>query len=104
MDFNEYLKARRDAGWKTLPRVEALEKYFRIGGFPLAVAEAGENSTKTTKTEKLIEKWILGDIAKIGKNEDYTRDILSQVVQTMTTPMSFHKLAQRTQVGSPTTR
>ncbi len=100
MNFQEYLKARKDAKWKSLTKTEALEKYFRIGGFPLAIAEAGENSTKTTKTEKLIEKWILGDIAKIGKNESYTKDIISQIVQTMTSTMSAHKLAQRTQVGS----
>jgi predicted AAA+ superfamily ATPase len=100
MNFQEYLKARKDANWKTLAKTEALEKYFRIGGFPLAIAEAGEESTKTSKTEKLIEKWILGDIAKIGKNENYTKEIISQVVQTMTSTMSSHKLAQRTQVGS----
>lgn len=100
MNFQEYLKARRDANWKTLEKTEALEKYFRIGGFPLAIAEAGESSTKTSKTEKLVEKWILGDIAKIGKSENYTRDIISQIVQTMTSAMSSHKLAQRTQVGS----
>jgi predicted AAA+ superfamily ATPase len=100
MNFQEYLKAREDAKWQTLGKTEALEKYFHVGGFPLAIAEAGENSTKTSKTEKLIEKWILGDIAKIGKNENYTKDIISQVVQTMTSAMSSHKLAQRTQIGS----
>lgn len=100
MDFFEFSAAKKNAGWKVGTKTEELEKYFRIGGFPLAVAEAGESSLKTTKTEKLIEKWILGDIAKLGKNENYAKDILSQIVQTLTSNMSSNKLAQRTQVGS----
>lgn len=100
MDFFEFLEAKKNAGWVIDSKSNELENYFRIGGFPLAVAEAGEASHRTSKTEVLIEKWILGDIAKLGKSESYTKDIISQIVQTLTSAMSTSKLAQRTQVGS----
>ena len=100
MDFHEYQKARKEAGWISENRTDELKKYFRVGGFPLAVAEAGKSGIKTTKTEKIIEKWILGDIARIGKNENYIKELMSQSVQTLSSQMSTQKLAQRTQIGS----
>ncbi len=100
MTFFEYQEARKQAQWQPLEREVALLRYFRVGGFPMAIAEAGDNTTKTTKSLKVIEKWILGDVAKVKKNELYVKDILSQVAMTMTSAMSNNKLAQRTQVGS----
>lgn len=100
MTFSEYLSARKQARWKELSSQDSLSRYFRIGGFPIAVAEAGENSTKTKKSLRTIEKWILGDVAKANKNELYAKDVLSQVTMTMTSNMSTSKLAQRTQIGS----
>ncbi len=100
MSFYEFKEARKNAGWAELSSPELLERYFRVGGFPLAVAEAGSDSHKTTQTEKLMEKWILGDIARIGKNENYAREILSQVGQCLCSSMSTQKLAARTQIGS----
>ena len=100
MNFDEFVLARRNAGWSTDNRLEELKKYFRIGGFPIAVAEAGSQGTSTSKTTRVIEKWILGDLARLGKNEDYAKEILSQVSQTLTSQLSTQKLAQRTQIGS----
>jgi len=100
MDFEEFLKAWGDAGFEKISRLDALEKYLKIGGFPIALAEAKSNSTKILKTEKIIEKWIIGDILKFGYQEAYAKDLMSQIAQTMTTPLSANKLSSRTQIGS----
>lgn len=100
MTFLEYQDARKQANWKQLSLEEGLLRYFHVGGFPIAIAEAGESSTKTKKSLRTIEKWVLGDIAKVNKNELYGKGILSQVAVTMSSNMSTSKLAQRTQVGS----
>ena len=100
MNFWEYQSMRKQAGWSQLSHQEELEKYFHVGGFPIAVTEAGASSSKVKHSLKTIEKWILGDVVKAGKNELYAKDILSQVALTMGSTMSLQKLAQRTQVGS----
>lgn len=103
MDFFEFCDAHKNAKWTMGTKTQMLERYMRIGGFPLALIEAGPDKTTTLKTEKIIEKWILGDIAKLQKNENYVKDIMAQIAQTLCSHLSTQKLAQRTQIGSHNT-
>jgi predicted AAA+ superfamily ATPase len=41
MQFDEFVAMRKQAGWSLSSRLEELRAYFRVGGFPRAVAEAG---------------------------------------------------------------
>jgi predicted AAA+ superfamily ATPase len=42
MDFSEWMQVRQEAGWSvSTDRVENLHLYFRVGGFPTSVIEAG---------------------------------------------------------------
>lgn len=103
MDFSEYFDMRRQAGWPVLPREQELESYFRTGGFPISVIEAGEDRVKPTRSFETYRRWLLGDLMKIGKQEIYLREILAQVALTMGSTISLQKLAQKTQIGSHNT-
>jgi predicted AAA+ superfamily ATPase len=49
MSFEEFQQARRDAGWVGDDRLAELRTYFRVGGFPTAVAEAGAEGKRPKK-------------------------------------------------------
>ncbi len=100
MGFQEFLAMRSQAGWPKLSHVDALRMYFRVGGFPLAVAEAGPNGSNPSRAWEIYQRWLAGDALKLGKQETYLREILSQIALTTGSPLSLQKLAQRTQMGS----
>lgn len=102
MGFDEFLAARRQAGWinSDAERSLELERFFRVGGFPLAVAEAGAEASLPEKAMKTYSRWLVGDALQLGKNELYFKEVLSQIFNTSLSSLSLQKLAQRTQLGS----
>lgn len=103
MDFFEFSAMRKQAGWEIPEREQELEAFFRIGGFPISVIEAGENLERPVQSFETYRRWLLGDLLKIGKQEIYLREILGQIAFTMGSSISLQKLAQRTQIGSHNT-
>lgn len=100
MEFSEFQEMRRKARWPRLPREEELELFFRIGGFPVALAEAGPEGKKPLEALHILQNWLAGDFARAGKQEVYLREILLALAVTATTPISLQKLSTRTQIGS----
>ena len=100
MSFLEFQAMRRIASWPKLFREEELELFFRIGGFPVSLAEAGPEGRRPVETIHLLQKWLAGDFARAGKQELYLREILLALGVTSSTPISLQKLAARTQIGS----
>ena len=102
MDFHEFRAVRKQAGWSQ-SKLEDLQCYFRVGGFPIAVAEAGKLGKVPLKALQTYWKWLLGDVVRLGKQEAYLSEILIQVALTMQTPISYQGLAQKTRLGSHNT-
>lgn len=102
MSFDEFVQARAQAGWigDDWDRSLELERFFRVGGFPLAVAEAGQAAKIPESAMKTYSRWLLGDALQMGKNELYFREVCSQVLSTSQSSLSLQKFAQRTQLGS----
>lgn len=100
MVFDEFTQMRKQAGWQKPDRIDELESFFRIGGFPSAIAEAGALSKTPTKAMSTYGKWLVGDFIKLGKQEIYLKETVSQLGQTMGSSLSLQKLSQRTQMGS----
>ena len=82
---------------------QELELYFLIGGFPLSLIESGPSGKKPKKSFEIYKRWLLGDLLKMGKQETYLREIISQIAITMGSTISLQKIAQRTQIGSHNT-
>jgi predicted AAA+ superfamily ATPase len=100
MDFEEFRSVRKAAGWECKSRLEELKLFFKIGGFPTAVAEAGPQGIKPEKSMDIYRNWLMGDVTRLGKQELFLRELLLQIALTMSVPISLQKLAARTQMGS----
>ncbi|MBF0107163.1 MAG: ATP-binding protein [Deltaproteobacteria bacterium] len=100
MDFFEFLKMKKIAGWKLKSKTEELLRYFKTGGFPPAVAEAGPDAKKPVYAIETYWKWLSGDFARRGKQEIYLREVLSQLALTLGSSISLQGLAAKTQIGS----
>jgi predicted AAA+ superfamily ATPase len=103
MRFDEFYECRMAAGWATDDRLKELELFFKIGGFPTALAEAGPTGNFPKKAMDTYWKWLVGDIIKLGKQESYLKEIMIQLAACMQTPISFQTLAKKTTIGSHNT-
>ena len=103
MDFEEFHRMRLQAGWKTKSRLNELQLYFRIGGFPTAVAEAGATGKSPAKAMNTYLQWLTGDVIKLGKQETYLKELLIQLALCLQTPVSLQTLAKKTSIGSHNT-
>ena len=103
MLFEEFYQARLQAGWAATDRVKELELYFKIGGFPTAVAEAGKEGSFPKKAMQTYLKWLIGDVLKLGKNEQYLEEVLIQLAICQCTPVSLQTIAKKTSIGSHNT-
>lgn len=103
MNFEEFEIARRQAKWDSKDRLTELQTYFRVGGFPTAIAEAGPTGRKPARAIDTTLKWLIGDATRLGKQETYLREILAQLAICIQTPLSLQTLAKKTSIGSHNT-
>lgn len=103
MDFFEFQEMRKLAGWTSETRVLELENFFRVGGFPKAIAEGGPEGITPKSAMKDYWKWLVGDVVKLGRQELYLTEILIQIVKTLQTPISLQNIAVKTAIGSHNT-
>ncbi len=100
MEFPEFHAMRRFADWPNLEHEAELELFFRVGGFPAALIEAGPSGKLPVKMTKTLHKWISGDIVRYGKDAQYLNEIVGQIALTTGSTISLQTLAQKTQIGS----
>jgi len=103
MSFDEFHQARKDAGWASGDRLSELRTFFRVGGFPMAVAEAGPAGKRPKKAINTYWKWLSGDVVRLGKQEAFLQEILIQLAITLQSPTSLQTLAKKTRIGSHNT-
>lgn len=101
MTFEEFLQCRKKAGWKiSKNHEENILGYLKVGGFPTAVIEGGQNFKHPQQAIEIYKRWLLGDLVKLGKQEIYLAEMMSQLALTQTSTLSLQTLAQKTQMGS----
>jgi len=100
MLFQEWSEMIQQAGWSQSDRVTQLRRYMRIGGFPSALMEAGPEYQMPRRAMQSCLRWILGDVAKLGRQELFMKELLLQIIKSMGSSMSLQTLAQKTQLMS----
>lgn len=101
MEFEEWMSMRLQAGWKiSEDPVENLSAFFRIGGFPTCLAEAGSKLKDPIEAKKTYHRWLVGDVRRKDRQEIYLRELLGQLALTSSSAISLQKLAQKTQMMS----
>src|SRR5262249_48877829 len=73
---------------------------MKIGGFPAALAEAGEQSLIPKFARQTILQWLRGDVVKLNKQDLFMKELVGQLVKIMGNAVSLQGLAQKTQLMS----
>ncbi len=101
MEFDEWMSMRQQAGWKTSDSlVENLTAFFKIGGFPTCLAEAGPQLKNPVESKTTYHRWLVGDVRRKNRQEIFLRELLGQLALTSGSTISLQTLAQKTQMMS----
>ena len=78
-------------------------KYLRGGGFPKAFYELMEKEVIKEDTYEIYWKWLINDIAKIGRSEKITTGVLLGVLKNYSSKCSLSSIAKEVEIGSHVT-
>lgn len=67
-------------------------KYMKCGGFPKPMFQLMEENIIKEENYDIIYSWFRGDILKLGKSEEISKALISRLLETMTTFVSYHSL------------
>jgi predicted AAA+ superfamily ATPase len=79
------------------------EKYIETGGFPLSIKEFFSSGKISHETRKVYIDWLKTDFIKLGKNESSMKEILSYIINSANTPVSWLSISKETSISSPHT-
>lgn len=68
-------------------------KYMKSGGFPRPAFELMEKHRVNEECFEEIYSWFRGDALKLGKSEEIMKALISRVIETFTTLISYNSLA-----------
>ena len=81
----------------------AFNDYLKTGGFPIPIIDYFLKGEITQQTKRVYLDWIRGDIEKLRLSESYLKEILSYIMKTRTSPVSWNNISQNTSINSPHT-
>ena len=67
-------------------------KYMECGGFPKPMFELMEEGRIKEENYEAIYSWFRGDMLKLGKSEEISKALISRLLETMTTPISYNSI------------
>jgi len=76
------------------------QNYSITGGFPRAVAQYFSQKLLSKELYDIYLQAILGDIAKLGRREDYVRQLVFRIFEKMANPVDWRTLVQETEIGA----
>lgn len=77
-----------------------LNNYLLTGGFVQAINAFASNGKIDQDIYQQYLSWVLGDLAKMGKKEPYSRQIFEQVLKSITTNIGYDTIAKKTTIES----
>lgn len=77
-----------------------LDNFLLTGGFIQAINNFEANGKIEIDIYQQYLSWALGDLAKLGRREPYSRQIFEQVIRCMTTNIGFDTIAKKTSIDS----
>jgi predicted AAA+ superfamily ATPase len=82
---------------------ELFDSYLQTGGFPLAIFDYLQTRTISPETKKSYLDWLRNDFLKLNKNEASMKEIISYLLQSKLSPISWNSITQQTSIMSPHT-
>lgn len=77
-----------------------LNKYLLTGGFIQSINSLASQGRVEQDIYQQYLSWVLGDLSKMGKKESYSRQILEQVIRSLSTNIGFDTIAKKTAIDS----
>jgi len=77
--------------------------YLTSGGFPLSIIDYVKDGKINESTKKTYLDWLKSDWQKEGKNERYMKEVISYLVQSRLSPISWLSISKNTSINSPHT-
>ncbi len=82
---------------------ELFQFYLETGGFPIPIREFFERGRVTYASIKAYLDWVRADWLRAGKSENTMKEVVSYILETAPTPVSWHSIAKSTSLSSPNT-
>ncbi len=86
-----------------IPLTKKLNDYFFCGGIPRIINEYIKKKEIGLENLNLYRDWIISEIAKNGKRENVSKQILSRITSSITSDISYNSFAQDSGIGSHNT-
>ncbi|MHA1380258.1 MAG: ATP-binding protein [Candidatus Helarchaeota archaeon] len=77
--------------------------YIESGGFPRAIIDYMESGKVKESTKKTYLDWLKSDWQKDNKNERFMKEIISYLINTRLSPISWLSITKNTSIGSSNT-
>ncbi len=78
-------------------------RYLETGGFPLPIREMFKHGHVFFSSKKVYLDWLRSDWLKSGKSENYMKEIITYLLETASSPISWNRVARNTSISSPHT-
>jgi len=82
---------------------QLFNNYLVSGGFPLAISDFAETGKIRETTKRTYLDWLKSDWQKTNKNERYIKEILSYIINSRASAVSWLSIAKNTSINSPHT-
>jgi hypothetical protein len=79
------------------------ETYMITGGFPSPIQDQFSYGKITHETKRTFIDWVRGDVQKAGKDEGYMKEVISYLLKTRCSPVSWLSITKNTGFTSPHT-
>jgi predicted AAA+ superfamily ATPase len=86
-----------------IPLTKELDNYFFCGGIPRIVNEYLKKKEIGLENLNLYRDWIVSEIAKNGKRENISKQILARILMSVTSDVSYNSFAEDAGLGSHNT-
>ena len=86
-----------------VPLAKELNNYFFCGGIPKIINEYLAKKSIGLENLNLYRDWIVSEIAKNGKRENISKQILARILNSVTSDVSYNSFAQDSGIGSHNT-
>jgi hypothetical protein len=78
-------------------------KYLKTGGFPLPVVQYFSRGKVSAGSLRVYLDWLRGDWQRAGRSDRYMKEVVSYILQTRLSPVSWLGIARETSISSPHT-
>ncbi len=82
---------------------EFFRRYMVTGGYPVPIREFFEVGRVTYLSYRAHLDWLRTDWLRVGRDEQYMKEIISYLLESTSTPVSWHTVARSTSISSPHT-